>query len=77
MSTFRINVRSLQHGSKGGYTLKELCKEFKLDPKRVRKALREIDFPKPGAQWTWPNKAAAQLLIDLLSGKEITLPDDE
>lgn len=73
MGTFRINVGSLSRGSRGGLTLKEICKEFKVDPKRVRKVLREIDFPKPGSQWVWADRKAAQLLIDLLQGKEINI----
>ncbi len=38
----------------GVVTLKELCRELKIEPREARKALREAKTKRLGKLWEWP-----------------------
>lgn len=52
------------------FSLEQLCLELNVSPKDVRRILRAAGVEKPGTMWIWPNREAAQAVIDLIKSKK-------
>lgn len=57
----RLQSGDLKEQDEGGdpkVPLKDLAAEFEVDPKELRRVLREEKIPRPGAYWEWPEDSA-------------------